>query len=102
MIDIKILEGHDRIQVSDWARPLQLESSEFSDLYFFQAQYSGLPMNHVKWVRVGHILGSTWIGKTVNELNKAMVTQYEFVRGNIPVTHQLDMSEYNSIIDLQR
>lgn len=87
MITVRILEQSDRVKPCDWCRPLHLESMSggHSDSYSFESMYSGLPENNTKWVRVDAIMGRCWFGKRVDELPG----RYEFVRGNIPIAHQL-------------
>lgn len=95
MITIQILEETDTIESTDWCRPLQLMTmSAWSDGYSFKSMYSGRPENNVKWVRAKDVFGSGWFGCTIKELDATGI-KYEFVRGNIPLSHQLDMREYN-------
>ena len=93
MISVQILEDNDTIQATDWCRPLNLitMSGGHSDYYSFSNTYTGRPENNVKWVRVGDLFDA-WIGKTVKEYSKISVKTgiwYEFVRGEVPISHQL-------------
>jgi hypothetical protein len=99
MIDVQILEPHDTIQPTDWCRPLTLVSMSggMSDSYSFRSMYSGTPENNVKWVPVQAQLGSVWFGQTVDSFNCDGMQPYEFVRGDIPKSHQLDMRGYTDI-----
>ncbi len=98
MIAVQILEPHDFVYEDDWCRPLSLctMSGGHSDDYSFKSMYSGTPENNVEWVRVGAVLGEGWIGCTVKEINKRMM-RYEFIRGDIPKSHCLDMSDYTDL-----
>jgi len=96
MIPIYLLESTDIIEPTDWCRPLQLISMSggMSDGYSFKSCYSGKPENNVEWVKVSNILGQRWFGETVENYNNGVGVSYEFVRGSIPLSHQLDMSDY--------
>ena len=101
MITVFILENDDIIEPNDWCRPLNITSmSGMSDSYSFKSMYSGSPENNVEWVRVKCVVGEGWIGKTVKEYN-VMCKKYrcpmEFIRGNIPKAHQLNMKGYNDM-----
>lgn len=99
MIDVAILEFDDKVLPDDWCRPLALYtmSDGMSDGLSFKSQYSGTPENNVKWVKVKHVFGECWDYKTVIEIANSLGIRYEFVRGNIPITHRLDMSDYNTV-----
>lgn len=103
MILINILEPDDIITKECWMRPLRLMtmSGGMSDSMSFKSQYSGVPENNVKWVRVIDQLGPRWIGKTVKEFIKCQLMDfpYEFAIGNIPKSHQLNMRGYSSYKD---
>ena len=96
MILINILEPGDVITKECWMRPLSLMtmSGGMSDSMSFESQYSGVPENNDKWVRVTDQIGPPWIGRTVEEFNEFI--PYEFAIGNIPRSHQLDMKGYSS------
>jgi hypothetical protein len=99
MKTVQILEDHDLISPEDWCRPLQiLPMSPQSDYYSFQSHYGNSPANNAKWVKVKYILGPIWYGKPVKNLNqKLLEEQYEFVRGEVPEDHILNMNGYSQI-----
>lgn len=98
MIQIQLLEEDDVINPTDFCRPLSLEYSEFGDSIFTKATYSGSPINNMKWCRVRFILGNGWMGKKIKEYNsKDSITKLEFVRGQIPDSHLLNMEGYTII-----
>lgn len=107
MIQVNILEPDDVIYAEDWCRPLQIVSMNggHSDYYSFKSQYTGCPENNAEWVKVKHVIGSCWFGKTVKQFHKEFIKfncRYEFVRGDIPKTNQLDMSGYNSLYEFEK
>jgi hypothetical protein len=99
MITVQILERSDAVDPEDWCRPLSITSMSggMSDYYSFQSSYTGAPENNVKWVKVKYILGKTWHGKMVSDIDYGLgeFVKYEFIRGDIPKKHQLDLSDYN-------
>lgn len=101
MLTVQILEANDIIEPEDWCRPLSIISMSggHSDYYSFSNTYSGTPDNNVKWVKVKYIFGKIWHGKTVAEIDKGpgRFTKYEFVRGNVPAKHILNLKSYNLI-----
>jgi len=98
MIQIQLLEEDDIINPTDFCRPLSLQYSEFSNSIFTKATYSGSPINNMKWCRVQFILGKCWHGKKIKEYNsKDSIRKLEFVRGQIPDSHLLDMDGYTII-----
>ena len=71
-----------------------------SDDYSFKCMYSGTPENNIKWVQAKHVIGNIWFGNTLGHVRKELFskfTEYEFMAGNMPKSHQLDMSDYKSI-----
>lgn len=96
---VQILEADDLITKDCWMRPLRLEtmSGGMSDSMSFKSCYSGTPENNVKWVRVIDQIGPRWIGKEVREFNGPFNTPYEFIIGDPPKSHQLNMSGYLSM-----
>jgi hypothetical protein len=70
-------------------------SGGMSDSMSFKSCYFGTPENNVKWVRVTDQIGPHWIGRTVSEFNKLM--PYEFMLGDPPADHKLDMRGYRSM-----
>ncbi len=99
MKTIQILEDNDCIELNDWCRPLSLctMSGGMSDSYSFKSCYSGRPENNVEWVLVKHVFGTCWAGKTVATITKE-ISKYEFVRGDIPTSHRLDMTDYDTTV----
>jgi hypothetical protein len=106
MITIQILEDEDKIDAEDWCRPLSLMSMSggHGEGYSFKSQYSGTPENNVEWVKVKHVFGSYHYGCTVKKMRREMkrIGSYEFVRGDIPKRHQLDMKDYYDISKLNK
>jgi hypothetical protein len=50
----------------------------------------------MKWVPVRYVVGSCWIGKTVEEFSTDYdYSEYEYAIGDIPAAHILDMSKYD-------
>lgn len=98
MINLQLLEPHDTIEPTDWCRPLAIVSMSggHSDYYSFKSAYGGGPENNVEWVLVKDMFGKCWFGSTVAALTTKMKSRYEFMRGDIPVSNQLDMSDYLS------
>lgn len=98
MITIQILEDKDIMLPEDWCRPLQLISMSggMSDSYSFASQYSGRPENNVKWCKVKYTIGKVWYNREIGDFIAAMkeLRTYEFVRGDIPHSHQLNMKSY--------
>ena len=97
MINLSLLEADDILQETDWCRPLILHTmSEWSDGYSFKSIYTGRPENNLKWCQVKDALPFGWSGKTVGEFNNRVpALPYEFIRGNIPKSDQLNMSLFN-------
>lgn len=100
MKTVQILEADDCVDPEDWCRPLQIVSMNggHSDYYSFQSCYTGAPENNVEWVKVKYILGKGWHGKPVREYTNAMSKfgyRYEFVRGDVPQSHKLNLKGYN-------
>lgn len=100
MKNVSILEDADKLQADDWCRPLGLITmgGGQSDYYSFRSVYSGQPENNLRWVRFGHVFGAVWHGKTAKHINDAVTAKgsqgYEFLRGEIPEDHKLDLSDY--------
>lgn len=98
MRTVEILEKDDRVLMTDWCRPLSLctMSDGHSDSMSFKSNYAGTPENNAKWCPVGAIFGSLWENSTVEAFNK-IGKHYEFVRGDIPKSHHLDMRDYTDL-----
>jgi hypothetical protein len=74
-------------------------SGGLSDSYSFKCHYSGRPENNVEWCKVKYAIPKIWHGKTIGHYLKEMKefnVRMEFVRGDIPKDHCLDMSDYNT------
>jgi hypothetical protein len=99
MISLQLLEKDDIVEPEDWCRPLSIVSMSggHSDYYSFKSAYGGAPENNVKWVKVKYILGETWHGKTVKQIDAGLgrFVKYEYVRGDIPTRSRLSLSGYN-------
>lgn len=93
MIILSLLEDTDILQETDWCRPLVLYTmSNYSESYSFKSCYTGKPENNLKWCQVKDALPFGWAGRTVGEFNsRVSALPYEFIRGNIPQSDQLDM-----------
>lgn len=98
MKTVQILESTDIIDGEDWCRPLEIVSMSggMSDYYSFRSEYSGTPENNAKWVKVKHVFGKCWFGEQVGVLIERMKKEYEFVRGEPPKSHRLNMKNYNT------
>lgn len=95
MKTIRILEGEDTITALDWCRPLSIAPLGYDDCVVFESM--GRPINNAKWVQVRYVLGPCWWGKTVEYITENMDYQrYEFVAGDIPDLHKLDVSKFRS------
>lgn len=94
---VSILEKEDIIDGDDWCRPLAIVSMSggHSDSYSFKNIYNGAPENNAKWVKVRYIFGACWAGSTVAKINGMGGTKYEFMRGEIPVSHREPMKGYS-------
>jgi hypothetical protein len=107
MITIQLLEDNDIITGEEWCRPLSITtmSSGMSDHYSFKSMYSGTPENNVKWVKSKDVIGHCWFGRTVAEYHRAIAdcgNRMEFVLGDIPSKHRLNMQGYNSLAKRKR
>ena len=103
MRQVLILEDNDTVEPTDWCRPLTLTtmSGGHSVALSFENMFSGTPQNNTKWVQVQDVFGPNWFYKTAQELNNYGGSAHEFVRGDVPAAHQLDMKGYNSFRDLR-
>ena len=98
MKQVFILESDDLIRLDDWCRPLSIESMSGgqSDYYSFKSCYTSCPENNAEWTRVSAVIGECWLGKTVAQYNR-VGCKYEFVRGDIPQSHKLNMRGYSDL-----
>ncbi len=97
MISVSILEPADIVQKTDWCRPLRLVtmSGGMSDYYSIES-IGGNPENNVRWCRVNQVLGEMWYGKTAKEINASFdrfFGGYEFMRGDVPKSHQYGLTK---------
>ena len=100
MRTVNILEGNDKILPTDWCRPLRLITANggHSDYMSDKSEYGGWPTNNVKWVPFAAVFGELWYNVTVNEFHTEMPHKpYEFIRGEIPEEHQLDLTGYSDL-----
>ena len=95
MIKIQLLEDTDTIHPDDWCRPLNLQTMiPQSDYYSFINTYGGTPEHNLKWIQVKDFLVPCWFGKLYGEfLSKH--PPVEFIRGDMPKSHQFDMVTFN-------
>ena len=98
MITVQILEADDTVWPEDWCRPLVLQtmSGGMSDSMSFKSCYGGTPENNVEWVKVKAVFGKVWYGSKVSEFDDPLVP-YEFLRGDPPKSHCLNMKGYTDI-----
>ena len=101
MITVSILEANDVILPTDWCRPLVLQtmSGGMSDSMSFKSCYSGTPENNVEWAPANRCFGVVWFENptTVREVSKSIGMKYEFVRGQVPVSHRLCLDDYTDL-----
>lgn len=98
MITLQLLENIDILHGEVWCRPLQIVSMNggHSDNYSFGAGYR--PENNAKWVKAKFVIGPVWYHRPIGTYREAMAEHgydYEFMIGDIPKSHQLDMSKYS-------
>ena len=102
MISVNILENHDVIQDDDWVRQLSLIYEGQSDALATNGTYSGMPMNRTKWIPA-RVCCPAWIGESVGNFRECMlgfdrheseISDFEFVRGNVPAHHQEPLTEH--------
>jgi len=87
MLNISIIEDDEIVNQDDWCRPLQI--SYQPDGYRENSCYGGCPENNLKWARVHETIGKCWFDRSVSFLNdNVLYRKYEFVRGEIPLTHR--------------
>lgn len=94
MIDIQMLENDDTIKASDFCRQLAIDYVGQSDSFSTTSPFGGSRINRIRWMKASEVC-PFWIGKTVGSFNRALTngqhyshSPYEFVRGNIPLSHQ--------------
>ncbi len=96
MIGVSILEKDDVIQSDDWVRQLSLTFTGQSDYLATNSTYGGSPMNRLGWIPAW-VFCPAFVGKTVGKFRRTMlgvdrhaveISDYEFVRGDVPKHHQ--------------
>lgn len=96
MIQVAILEDEDTILGTDFVRQLKLEYVGQSDVLLLENNYSRKPINYLTWLEVSRAGMDYWVGRTVGEFRSGMlamekqhqpVSDYEFIRGEIPKSH---------------
>ena len=87
-----------------YCRPLQLEYEGQSDYLRSHSEFSGAPMNNLKWLPVEYMLGSPWKGKTIKEYEEQAPWDttglYEWAVGNIPESHILKIDHYDKWFEM--
>jgi len=98
MKQVSILEDDDTIHPDDWCRPLDITSMSggMSDHYSFKSCYTGSPENNTEWTKVKCVIGECWFGKTVKQFSRVGL-RYEFIRGDVPKSHKLNMADYTDL-----
>lgn len=95
MITLHMLEDTDVIEATDWVRQLSLTYQGQSDTLMTTSTYGGSRINRLGWMLAAEVCPA-FVGKTAGEFNRGMdfkhrhqveVTQYEFIRGAVPVSH---------------
>lgn len=99
MKNIFILENTDIILPTDYSRPLARSASySYSDAWIEESPYDGSPCDHLRWAPVWLVLGDVWWGKQYGEFvnfNKDYPARpFEAVRGDIPISHIIDLKKY--------
>ena len=89
MKTIQILESSDVLLKTDFCRPLRITATGST------CDSDGLPANFVKWVPVFRVIPERFFGLKLEELY-GFSSPYEFVRGDIPLRHRLDMRVYST------
>ena len=112
MITIHMLEDSDIIEGTDFVRQLSLTFVGQSDTLMTTSTYGGTRINRTGWMLAAEVCPA-FVGKTVIEFNRGMdfkhrhhieVSQYEFIRGDIPLSHQEpgDPVIYPDMIPIQK
>ena len=90
-----MLEESDTIEATDWVRQLSLTYTGQSDYLETTSIYGGGRINRTGWMTAAEVC-PYWVGRTVGEFNEGAdfkhrhqseVSAYEFIRGDIPVSH---------------
>ncbi len=82
MYNLIYLEGDDIVNENDWCRPMHIvyQAGGYSE----NSEYSGWPLNNLKWARVNETVGKCWFNRSVYDFQKILARNYEFIRGEIP------------------
>ncbi len=91
MITIEVLEDHDIVQPHMLCCPLFLHYAD-SGTIFTESEYSGLPVNNLKWVPVHMALGPPWWNKPLSVIREVCQWNYEVIDTPValPKPHLLD------------
>ena len=89
MKTVQILDSSDVLLKTDFCRPLTITAKGST------CDSNGLPANFVKWVPAFRVIPEEFFGLELEKLN-LLSSSYEFVRGDIPLTHRLDMRVYST------
>ncbi len=98
MKQIMLLDNTDIVLPTDWCRPLSLTLSKFGALSEpdLSSKHLGTPINNTKWVQAAKIFDPAWFEMESTVQSFSISLNYEFVRGDIPESHQLDIARYNT------
>ena len=89
MISVNILEPNDQVESTDWCRPLMIDASNQV------CTIDGHPKNNPKWAPVALVIPKHLHGQSLITIRCAGLP-YEFIRGNPPDHHKLDMRLYTT------
>lgn len=97
MKSILFLEKDDIIHPDDYCRPLirSADYSSYSDAWIEINEYGGSPLDTLKWMPLWLKFGECWWGKTYQEITDQSNIFYEYVRGELPKSHIIDLKENN-------
>jgi hypothetical protein len=87
MTPVLILGQEDEVLSGDFCRPLNIDATGSS------CNAEGYPKNFVKWVKVSLVIPTYFCGLKVKSLWEEGY-KFEFVRGELPDAHKLDMRLY--------
>jgi hypothetical protein len=83
---IEIVEDAE-IKEGVYIRQLELQYDRQSDYLMTTSAFSGIPINHLKWIPVECFFGVVWKGKRLKEWQKKNGFSWEFAIGEIPESH---------------
>lgn len=87
MTPIQILESQGAVFYSDFCRPLSIDAKSAT------CDSEGYPTNFTKWAPVGLVIPKYFHGLKVESLHQEGY-KFEFVRGDSPDDHRLDIRLY--------